>query len=73
MLGHKRDSIEKGLYSYPQGSHFIVYMKSGDGIAIARILHQNMEIERHFTQEQTQEIIKHDEPEQTIEIDDLEP
>ncbi|MFV2057360.1 MAG: type II toxin-antitoxin system RelE/ParE family toxin [Thiohalomonadales bacterium] len=26
-LGHKRSEIEEGRCSYPQGSHFIVYMQ----------------------------------------------
>lgn len=49
-LGMERSEIQEGLYTYPQGSHFIVYRESANGIEIARVLHQSMDYENHLTQ-----------------------
>lgn len=50
-LGMERSDLQKGMYTYPQGSHFIVYRESAKGIEIARVLHQSMDYENHLTQE----------------------
>lgn len=49
QLGKKRDDIQPGFYTYPEGSHFIVYRESNEGIEIARVLHQSMDIEQRLS------------------------
>ena len=48
-VGLKRSDIQEGLYTYPQGSHFIAYRESAEGIEVARVLHQTMDYEVHFS------------------------
>lgn len=53
QLGKERKEIAEGIYTYPQGSHLIVYRESDEGIEIARVLHRSMDYEYQLTQEQS--------------------
>lgn len=46
--GQRCDSIREGYRKYPAGSHVLFYRLSGDGIDVVRILHQQMDVERHM-------------------------
>lgn len=48
-MGSPRPEIQKGYFSYIQGSHLIFYLKREDGIDIIGIPHQCMDIERLFS------------------------
>jgi toxin ParE1/3/4 len=47
-LGKPRDELHKGLQSFPYESHVLFYHKERSGIAIVRILHENMDAPRHI-------------------------
>ncbi len=40
--------IREGYRKHPVGSHVLFYRMSGDGIDVIRILHQQMDFERHM-------------------------
>lgn len=47
-LGAPRDWIREGYRSARQGRHLIMYREIAGGIEIVRILHENMDVERHL-------------------------
>jgi toxin ParE1/3/4 len=47
-IGRPRNEIKAGLRSILYGSHIILYFVSGEAVLVARVLHKNMEIERHL-------------------------
>jgi toxin ParE1/3/4 len=46
--GRAADEIERGVYRYEHARHIIFYVFRPSGIFVARILHQSMDIRRHF-------------------------
>lgn len=50
-MGKSRDELFPGALSFPVGSHLIFYRQTGKQIEIARVLHNRMDYERHFTEE----------------------
>jgi toxin ParE1/3/4 len=48
MLGRSCSHIREGYRVYPVGSHLLFYRLLDDGIAIIRILHRKMDIDRHL-------------------------
>ncbi|MDA0692704.1 MAG: type II toxin-antitoxin system RelE/ParE family toxin [Nitrospinae bacterium] len=46
--GRPADEIEKGIFRYEHGRHIVFYVVRPPGIFVARILHQSMDIRRHF-------------------------
>jgi toxin ParE1/3/4 len=46
--GRACDYIRSGYRKYPAGSHMLFFRVIHDGIDVVRILHQNMDFERHF-------------------------
>lgn len=47
-LGTARETISKGLLSFPYESHILYYKKRGCGIVIVRVLHQQMDPLKHL-------------------------
>lgn len=47
-LGQNCDHIRKGYQKYPVGSHVLFYRCFHDTIDVVRILHQQMDFERHL-------------------------
>ncbi len=47
-LGIKRDELYPDSRSFPAGSHILFYKEIDNGIAVARILHQNMDAKKHL-------------------------
>ena len=47
-LGKRCEDIHPDLYRYGAGHHIIFYRIAGEGIEIARILHERMDVPRHF-------------------------
>jgi len=47
-LGIKRETVFKGLLSFPYVSHILYYTKQPHGITIVRVLHQNMDPTKHL-------------------------
>ncbi|HEX4769133.1 MAG TPA: type II toxin-antitoxin system RelE/ParE family toxin [Lichenihabitans sp.] len=47
-LGRSCDQIRAGYFKYPAGSHVIFYRLADVGIDVVRILHQGMDVDRHF-------------------------
>lgn len=50
-LGKQRDEIRPGYYSYHQGRHYIFYRVVDNGIQIARILHDQRNINQQFSED----------------------
>jgi toxin ParE1/3/4 len=46
--GISRENLLEGLLCFPYESHMLYYFKQSNGIAIIRVLHQNMEPEKHL-------------------------
>lgn len=46
--GQDRSELKLGLRSLQQGSHVIFYRHEADGIVVIRVLHQSMDVQRHF-------------------------
>ena len=40
--------IRVGYLKYAVGWHFVFFAKDGDGIAVIRVLHQSMDVEKHW-------------------------
>lgn len=40
--------IRDGYLKYAVGRHFGFFVKDGDGIAVIRVLHQSMDVEKHL-------------------------
>ncbi len=47
-LGRPRDEIRPELRSHPCGRHIIFYRKFQNQIEVMRILHQRMDVKKHF-------------------------
>ena len=47
-LGRSCDQIRAGYFKYSAGSHVIFDRLADVGIDVVRILHQSMDIDRHF-------------------------
>ncbi len=47
-LGTARETISKGLLSFPYESHILYYQKYAHGIVIVRVLHQHMDPMKHI-------------------------
>jgi toxin ParE1/3/4 len=47
-LGRSCDKVRSGYRAFRVGSHMIFYRVTGEGIEIARILHQSMDFNRHL-------------------------
>lgn len=47
-LGRRRQGLPKGYKLYHAGRHYIAYRVENQVIYVARILHDRMEIARHF-------------------------
>lgn len=50
-LGKRRNEIRPGYYSYHQGRHYIFYRVVDNGIQIVRILHDQRNIDRQFSED----------------------
>ena len=46
--GRSCDHIRAGYFKYPAGSHVVFFRQGQNGIIVVRILHQNMDFERHL-------------------------
>lgn len=42
------DHVRTGYFKYSAGSHVLFFKRHGGGIVVVRILHQNMDFERHL-------------------------
>lgn len=51
-MGTDRRDMDEGLRSHPAGKHVIYYRETKRHLVIVRVLHQNMEPERHLGSEQ---------------------
>lgn len=40
--------VRDGYLKYAVGKHFVFFNMAGDGIAVIRVLHQQMDVERHL-------------------------
>lgn len=47
-LGMARETLCKGLLSFPYESHVLYYKKHAQGIVIVRVLHQHMDPVKHL-------------------------
>jgi toxin ParE1/3/4 len=47
-LGRDCVSVRAGYKKYPSGSHMLFYRLIDNGIDVIRILHQNMDTDRHI-------------------------
>jgi len=47
-FGRERNEICKGAKSFPVEKHIVFYQVSDNGIDVARILHQRMDLSKHF-------------------------
>ena len=41
-------SVRDGYLKYAIGRHFVFFVRADDGIAVVRVLHQQMEVNRHL-------------------------
>ena len=44
----RRVDVRDGYLRYPVGRHLIFYRQDGPGIAVMRVLHQSMDVDRHL-------------------------
>ena len=47
-FGRQRSDIYNGARSFPVEKHIVFYQVSDNGIDVARILHQRMDLSKHF-------------------------
>jgi toxin ParE1/3/4 len=47
-FGRERNEICKGAKSFPVEKHIVFYQVNDNGIDVARILHQRMDLSKHF-------------------------
>ncbi len=47
-VGRDASDIRAGYTKYAVGRHFLFYVLSDDGLDVIRVLHQQMDVERHF-------------------------
>jgi toxin ParE1/3/4 len=47
-FGKERSDVYNGARSFPVEKHFVFYQVSDNGIYVARILHQRMDLSKHF-------------------------
>lgn len=52
QLGQSCDELRLGYRKYPVGRHLIFYRQSSTGLEIIRILHNRMDVEARFDDEQ---------------------
>jgi toxin ParE1/3/4 len=48
LRGRSAEDVRPGYLKYRIGSHFIFYRTAGYGIDVIRILHQQMDVDRHL-------------------------
>ncbi|KJZ17907.1 type II toxin-antitoxin system RelE/ParE family toxin [Loktanella sp. S4079] len=44
----RRVTVRDGYEKYAVGQHFVFFQRADTGITVVRILHQRMDVERHF-------------------------
>jgi toxin ParE1/3/4 len=47
-IGRQRDDVRSGYRRYDAGAHVVFYRVVRNDIEIVRVLHQNMDVERHL-------------------------
>jgi toxin ParE1/3/4 len=47
-LGRKRDDVNAGYRSFPQGRHVVFYLIASAGIEVIGIVHQSADVEAHL-------------------------
>lgn len=47
-FGKERSDVYNGARSFPVEKHIVFYQVSDNGIDVARILHQRMDLSKHF-------------------------
>ena len=47
-FGRERSDVYNGARSFPVEKHIVFYQVSDNGIDVARILHQRMDLSKHF-------------------------
>ena len=47
-FGKERSDVYNGARSFPVEKHIVFYQVSDNGINVARILHQRMDLSKHF-------------------------
>ena len=47
-FGRERNEVYSGARSFPVEKHIVFYQVSENGIEVARILHQRMDLSKHF-------------------------
>ena len=47
-FGRERNEVYNGAKSFPVEKHIVFYQVSDNGIDVARILHQRMDLSKHF-------------------------
>ena len=47
-FGRERNEVYLGARSFPVEKHIVFYQVSENGIEVARILHQRMDLSKHF-------------------------
>ena len=47
-FGRERNEVYSGARSFPVEKHIVFYQVSENGIDVARILHQRMDLSKHF-------------------------
>ena len=47
-LGKECTEVRPGYRIYPSGSHVLFYRKTSEGINVVRILHEQMDYQRHI-------------------------
>ncbi len=50
-IGRKHPKLAKDIYYLLEGKHYIFYKKVDEGIEVLRLLHQNMDIIKHLSNE----------------------
>jgi toxin ParE1/3/4 len=47
-IGQNCDNVRDGYRKYPVGSHVLFYREINDGVDVVRVLHQQMDFDRHL-------------------------
>jgi toxin ParE1/3/4 len=47
-IGHARPDLSSKHQVFPAGRHIIIYQITETGILVSRILHERMDVQRHF-------------------------
>lgn len=48
VKGRSAEHVRPGYLKYPAGSHFVFFKEADYGIDVIRILHSQMDVERHL-------------------------